>query len=78
MGQAVALILYASRAQEAGKIAIAVTGFNIQNEVGPGASGFNAAEGLRLRWDTSLLEVDGEGAGDLLGGKQCCGGMCAA
>ena len=71
VGQAVALT-YASRSQEAGKIAIAVTGFNIQNEISASVSGFNTAEG-RLRWDTSLLEVDGAGAGDLLGGNSAAG-----
>ena len=74
VGQAVALT-YASRAQEAGKIAIAVTGFNIQNQITPTVFGFSTAEG-RLKWDASLLEIDGEGAGDLLGGNSAAG-ACA-
>jgi hypothetical protein len=73
VGQAVALT-YASRAQEPGKIAIAVTGYNIQNQITPDVVGFNQAEG-RLRWDASLLEVDATGAGDLLGGNSLAG-MC--
>ena len=67
VGQAVALT-YASRAQEPGKIAVAVTVFNIQNQITPAVVGFHTAEG-RLKWDASLLELDATGAGDLLGGN---------
>jgi hypothetical protein len=67
VGQAVALT-YASRSQEAGKIGVAVTGFNLRNQITPTVSGLTGVEG-RLKWDESLLEYDATGAGDLLGGN---------
>jgi hypothetical protein len=64
VGQAVALT-FGSRSQEAGKIVVAVTAFNLENR---GLNGFSSARG-RLRWNESLLEIDGIGVGDLLGGN---------
>lgn len=73
VGQAVA-ITYASRAQEPGKIAVAVTGYNLRNQLSNGTVGVFGVVGV-LKWDDALLEVDGVGAGDFLGGNSqanCC------
>jgi hypothetical protein len=67
VGQAVALT-YGSRSQEPGKIVVAVTGFNLRNEISPTVNGVSAARG-RLKWDDALLEIDGVGVGDLFGGN---------
>jgi hypothetical protein len=67
VGQAVA-ITFASRAQEAGKITVAVTGFNLQNQITPTVVGVSTVAG-RLKWDDALLELDAIGAGDMFGGN---------
>jgi hypothetical protein len=67
VGQAVALT-YGSRSQEPGKIVVAVTGFNLRNEISPTVNGVSAVRG-RLKWDEALLEIDGVGVGDLFGGN---------
>ena len=66
VGQAVWLTL-ASRSQVEGKITLAVSTSNVVNQQ-PSSSGFFAANG-RLKWDATLLEVDGAGAGDFMGGN---------
>ncbi len=65
VGQAVAMT-YGSRSQEPGKIVVAVSAFNLRGMRG---RGFHTASG-RLRWNTALLDVDGVGIGDLLGGNE--------
>jgi hypothetical protein len=68
VGQAVA-ITYASRNQEAGKITVAVTGFNLQNQISPGVVGVSSIEG-RLKYDDAVLEIErtttGIDAGDFM------------
>jgi len=74
-GQTVGLT-YGSRSQAPGKIVVSVSGFNIENQVSPTASGVSSVTG-RLRWDNDLLEVDAIGIGDVLGGNSggtSCGG----
>lgn len=66
-GEAVALT-YGSRSQEAGKLVVAVNGFNIENQISATVSGVTSITG-RLRWDTNLLEVDAIGMGDMVGGN---------
>src|SRR4051794_20116125 len=73
VGQSVA-VTFASRAQEAGKIAVAVTGFNLQNQISPSVFGLTGVQG-RLKWDDTLLEIDARGIGDFLGGNSG-GGPC--
>ncbi len=67
MRQAVA-VTHGSRSQEPGTIVVAVSAFNLQNELPPDSNGFFGAVG-RLRWDPALLEIDAIGIGDLLGGN---------
>lgn len=66
VGEAVWLTL-ASRGEEAGKISVAVSTSNVLNQQSTSV-GFFAVVG-RLKWDASLLEVDGFGMGDLMGGN---------
>lgn len=56
VGQAVA-ITYASSNQEPGKITVAVTGYNLQNQVAPGVAGVSSIEG-RLQYDGAVLEIE--------------------
>ena len=67
IGQA-AWLTYASRAQEPGKIAVAVSASNIVNQLSPAIAGISTVTG-RLKWDPALLEVDAVGAGDMMGGN---------
>ena len=77
MGEAVALT-YGSRSQQPGKIVVAVTGFNLRNEITPTVVGFTRVEG-RLKWDNAILEPDmveglvAVGPGDLIGGIENAG-----
>jgi hypothetical protein len=61
VGQAVA-ITYASRKQEAGKIAISVTGFNLRNALDSNIFGVGSIEG-RLKYDDAVLELERNAAG---------------
>lgn len=80
IGQAVALTL-ASRDQEAGKITLAVSGFNLTNTLSVNTQGFSGVSG-RIGWDPALLEPDGLDSGDFLrqGGASvsCCRQSTAA
>jgi hypothetical protein len=65
VGQAVA-ITYASRMQEPGRIAIAVTGFNIQNVVSANISGITGIGGW-LKYDDTVLEIERNAEGLAVG-----------
>ncbi len=67
VGESVA-ITYGSRSQEAGKIVIAVTGFNLTNQRSATAFGVRGVIGA-VRVDDAVLEFDAYGFGALLGGN---------
>src|SRR5687767_3979929 len=67
VGESVA-ITYGSRSQEAGKIVVAVTGFNLRNQRTATAVGLSGVVGA-VRLDDALLELDAYGFGALLGGN---------
>ena len=67
VGESVA-ITYGSRSQEAGKIVIAVTGFNLTNRRSATAIGVRGVIGA-VRVDDAVLEYDAFGLGSLLGGN---------
>jgi hypothetical protein len=72
VGESVA-ITYGSFGQEPGKISIAITGFNLRNQIGvepiisPTGFGVSGARG-QVRVDDALLEFDGYAFGDFVGG----------
>ncbi len=65
IGEAVAITV-ASRGQEDGKIALAVTAFNMVNQSNLGGSPGIAGVYGRVRWDSALLVNDAAGIGDLM------------
>ena len=69
-------ITVASRGQEQGKIALAVTAFNLVNHSNLGGMPGVAGVYGRVRWDDALLVQDAAGIGDLMSQNGVTPGCC--